>query len=88
MTEAAEFYEQESAGMSSRFVKAITDAYRHLCEFPNAGPVFASEVRRHVVRGFPYSVFYIHDGDTVSIIAVAHHSRRPDYWTDRLQGDT
>jgi len=37
-----------------------------------------------VLRQFPYSLFFIIENDTVVIVAVAHHKRRPGYWLPRL----
>jgi len=39
-----------------------------------------------IVTGFPYDVVYIVHDDVVSILAVAHHHRRPGYWRDRPNG--
>ena len=38
---------------------------------------------RRVLHRFPYSVFYEVLKNTVTILAVAHHRRRPDYWQAR-----
>ena len=40
-------------------------------------------VRRHVLRHFPYTVFYEVRGDTATVLAVAHQRRRPGYWRER-----
>jgi plasmid stabilization system protein ParE len=36
--------------------------------------------RRRVLHRFPYTVVYEVTERTVSILAVAHHRRLPDYW--------
>jgi toxin ParE1/3/4 len=36
--------------------------------------------RRRVLHRFPYSVIYEAQGSTVTVLAVAHHRRRPGYW--------
>lgn len=36
--------------------------------------------RRRVLHRFPYSVVYEVRENTVTILAVAHHRRLPDYW--------
>jgi hypothetical protein len=35
------------------------------------------------MRRFPFSLIYRVDRDTIAILAVAHHSRRPGYWRRR-----
>lgn len=36
--------------------------------------------RRRVLHRFPYSVVYEVKGSTVTILAVAHHRRKPNFW--------
>ena len=40
-------------------------------------------IRRHVLRHFPYAVFYEILGSTVTVLAVAHQRRKPGYWRVR-----
>lgn len=40
-------------------------------------------VRRHVLRHFPYTVYYEILGNTVTVLAVAHQRRKPGYWRTR-----
>jgi len=42
--------------------------------------------RRVLVERFPYYVVYWHDEerDGIHIVAIAHTSRDPDYWRDRM----
>lgn len=55
--------------------------------------LIASDPQRHAhtfagcqicrVRRYPYLVVYRDDGDTITVVAIAHTKRRPDYWRDR-----
>lgn len=40
-------------------------------------------IRRHILRHFPYTVFYEIQGSTVTVLAVAHQRRKPGYWRAR-----
>ncbi|MDP3512866.1 MAG: type II toxin-antitoxin system RelE/ParE family toxin [Sulfuritalea sp.] len=40
-------------------------------------------VRRHILRHFPYTVFYEIRGSSVTVLAVAHQRRKPGYWRER-----
>ncbi len=53
-----------------------------ILENPAGAPVWEKEprLRRRVVPGFPYLVFYELNDDIVSVVAVAHGRRRPGYW--------
>lgn len=41
-------------------------------------------VRRVRVPRFPYQVVYLQVGNDVHVIAIAHDSREPAYWRERL----
>ena len=40
-------------------------------------------VRKRALDRFPYDLFYSFDENLLSILAVAHQKRRPDYWIER-----
>jgi plasmid stabilization system protein ParE len=46
--------------------------------------VVIESARRTSASRFPYSLWYVVDEGGVTILAVAHHRRKPDYWLDRL----
>ncbi len=37
-----------------------------------------------MIRPFGYSLIYLPGEKDLQIVAVAHHKRRPGYWTERL----
>ncbi len=41
-------------------------------------------VRTWALKRFPYTLVYRVEGDLITVIAVAHQSREPRYWVDRL----
>lgn len=41
------------------------------------------DIRRFVLRKFPYSIIYSIEPDCVMILAVAHQRREPGYWRER-----
>jgi toxin ParE1/3/4 len=52
--------------------------------FPEIGhPMKRHQVRRFNLRGFPYHLIYRIE-ENIVIYAVAHHKRRPGYWSSRL----
>ena len=50
---------------------------------PDMGAQTVNRCRYMVLDRFPFSVVYRHVTDTLIIIAIAHHSRRPGYWAGR-----
>jgi plasmid stabilization system protein ParE len=43
-----------------------------------------TEIRRKLLRRFPYTIFYVVDAEAVVIVAIAHQKRRRGYWKRRL----
>ena len=84
MREAADFYDLERSGLGSDFVDAVEAAMRRLTEHPESSPVLLGQVRRSTVPRFPYSIIYSVRGGGIFVSAIAHNSRRPFYWQDRL----
>ena len=62
----------------------VDRARQRIIDFPNAWHPLGDGVRRCRLDRFPYGLIYLVDGDDIAIVAVAHLSRNPDYWRDRL----
>ena len=50
---------------------------------PDIGAPTVIGCRYMVLDRFPFSLVYRHTTDTLTIVAIAHHSRRPGYWAGR-----
>ena len=84
--EAFSFYAFKSKLIASDFLNQLESATLKLLLKPQLYPVVRStDIRKHVMQQFPYSVVYrtTAAGDT-QILALAHHKRRPFYWAQRL----
>lgn len=56
-----------------------------LMELPSLGEKLDQIHRRVPLRRFPYALIFRRDGETISIVAVAHRRRKPRYWQPRVQ---
>jgi plasmid stabilization system protein ParE len=79
------FYNEQEAGLGARFAAAIEEAVTRAMAFPFSGSRSSANTRRLLVKDFPFAIVYRHDERGIVIFAVAHHSRRPDYWRPRVQ---
>jgi toxin ParE1/3/4 len=86
--EAAVFYETRQTGLGARFTREIETTIERILETPERCRFVEQDVRRCLAHIFPYAIFYTVEVDFVLIVAVAHGSRRPGYWQDRLSGGT
>lgn len=84
LREAAEFYrESADVSLSRSFLAEFRQSANILLQHPGLGAVWRNGRRRLLMKRFPYSLIYAISGEQVRILAVAHHSRKPDYWRDR-----
>jgi hypothetical protein len=58
-------------------------AIRNISEGPKRWPRLQERFRRYPLQRFPFSVIYLERPDGIEIVAVAHHRRKPGYWTER-----
>ncbi|HEY6243219.1 MAG TPA: hypothetical protein VIX17_04700 [Pyrinomonadaceae bacterium] len=73
--------ENQVLGIS--FIRELRLSLQHITNNPLMFPVIEHEVRRAVLRKFPYSTYFIDKPDAVVIIAVLHQQRRPRAWKSR-----
>jgi plasmid stabilization system protein ParE len=78
------YYEDIRKGLGRRFRVAATAAFRKAAESPSSGKPGVAATRRILVKGFPFAVVYIPSETEVTVYAVGHLSRKPEYWLDRL----
>lgn len=85
LAEAVRWHEERRPGWGGRLFDAVANALALIESHPEIGsPRRGRYLARQLnVRGFPYAVAYRIRPDDVYIVAVAHMSRRPGYWTDR-----
>lgn len=81
---AIDWYIQEGAlTAAGDFVAEIDRVLRLLSGFPELGVPGRHDTRALILHRLPYSLIYrLHD-EVIRVIAIAHHSRRPGYWTGR-----
>jgi toxin ParE1/3/4 len=82
--DAVDYYEARSIGLGLNFAAEMEKCYRAIRQAPTRFPFHKNTVlQRCVTRRFPYVIFFRDFGDHISIIAIAHGKRRPNYWKDR-----
>jgi toxin ParE1/3/4 len=82
--EAIGFYEEKQRGLGFRLEKEIIRILSGIVEDPLRWPIYKFGLRKCVLTRFPYKIFYLLLSDYIWVVAVAHGSRRPDYWQERL----
>ena len=79
------YYSEAQAGLGVRFAAAVEEAAARALAYPLSGSPHRSNVRRVLVKDFPFSLIYRLEPEGIVIFAVAHHARRPYYWQSRTR---
>ncbi|NJR62126.1 MAG: type II toxin-antitoxin system RelE/ParE family toxin [Cyanobacteria bacterium CRU_2_1] len=82
--EAFEWYEAQTIGLGSEFVRAVDACLSNIGRNPLAYPCIHKQARRALLRRFPYGILYVFEQETISVIACFHGKRAPKSWQDRL----
>ncbi len=84
LTDAVLHYAREGgADLGLAFAAEFERAVALLCEYPKLAAVWRNGRRRFPMRRFPYSIIYYLDQEELRVVAIAHHRRRPGYWSGR-----
>jgi plasmid stabilization system protein ParE len=86
IAEAAEWYEQQRAGLSLPFRTALDKTFAAIEENPRLHAQVYRNLRRALVRRFPYGVFYVPRAEELVVVAVLHTARNPRLWRARVKG--
>jgi hypothetical protein len=81
--EAIEYYEQIESGLGYDFAVEVYSTIQRSVSLPKAWPVIEGEIRRSLVKRFPYGILYSEESTGIYIVAVMNLHRHPDYWKSR-----
>jgi len=81
---AVAWYQQRSRKAALDFIEELNRATVTIREAPERWPSGKDNTRRFLLWRFPFAIIYSEKESTITIWAVAHGSRRPEYWTSRL----
>ncbi|MBK9325868.1 MAG: type II toxin-antitoxin system RelE/ParE family toxin [Hydrogenophilales bacterium] len=85
LAEALAWYRERSPRAAEGFWLRVQEARRSIALFPLAAPPISRQARRFILSGYPYDLVYSVLADEIVVLAVAHHSRQPKYWSHRLR---
>ena len=81
--EAMEWYEKQKVGLEAEFRDAVEQMLERIAAAPlRFGPV-RGEVRRALLRRFPYAIHFVPEPNAVIVLAVFHTKRDPRHLEGR-----
>ena len=83
--EAVDFYDVESPGLGDELTNEIERGIDDISRYPQLAPVVRGRsIRAKNLMKFPHVLVYHVGQSEIILLAVAHHKRRPFYWTSRV----
>ncbi|MGB6295238.1 MAG: type II toxin-antitoxin system RelE/ParE family toxin [Rivularia sp. (in: cyanobacteria)] len=83
LDEAYNWYENQQSGLGEDFLDSIDDKLNSICLLPQSYPIVYRDVRRAVVKRFPYAVYYRIISSRIIVTAVFHSSKNSTGWQKR-----
>jgi len=83
LEEAYNWYESQQPELGDDFIDCVDEILNRICQIPESFPVVYRDVRRAVVRRFPYVVYYRIVSSRVVVTAIFHGRRDPKMWQAR-----
>ena len=80
IAEVARYYREERDGLDSEFLAEVDEIADRITNGPLRYEQIRPGIRRCLMDRFPCGIYFrMQDKQTVRIIAVVHHSRRPGF---------
>lgn len=83
LTEAAQFYDSRVPGLGTEFLEEVDQAVSRIANSPARYAIVRGNIRRCMLRRFPYGVYFRETEGEFRILVIKHHSRHPDFGLDR-----
>jgi plasmid stabilization system protein ParE len=80
---ARDWYRERSPVAALGFLGELDRAIERIAESPHSWPSYVKGTRRYLLARFPFSIVYRTRDRVIEVFAIAHHRRRPGYWSDR-----
>src|SRR3954468_8431948 len=82
---SAKLYERRVPNLGEAFLSTVEEMLPKIQRNPELGKPGQLGTRSRKTKRFPFRIVYLEQPGRFWIVAVAHLSRRPNYWTRRLR---
>jgi plasmid stabilization system protein ParE len=83
LADAYTWHEERLPGLGSAFLLSVEAVINSISRNPQLYSLVHKNVRRALVRRFPYAVFYIVEESHIAVLAIFHAKRHPATWRKR-----
>jgi len=78
-----QWLDEQSSGLGNRFLESVRVALGTIEDFPDLGAPRKHGCRHLLLAKFPFDLVYTVEANSIVVLALAHHRRRPGYWRAR-----
>ncbi len=82
--EAALYYENQAKGLGEKLMMNVYQAIESIVDFPENAQKLTADIRRKLLKRYPFGVLYRIDEGEIVIVAVMNLKRKPFYWLNRI----
>ena len=82
--DAYEWYEAQRIGLGNEFMLCLDATMHSIARNPLIYQVVHKNIRRGVLRRFPYCIFFLKEYNHIQVLAVFHAHRNPVNWKNRV----
>ena len=86
--EAYLWYEGRRPGLGEEFILSLEAAFSAIQRQPELYQIVYEQVRRELIKRFPYGVFYVYENEEIVVLAVFHIRRDPKMWQKRVSSQS
>ena len=83
LLDAFHWYQKQQAGLGHDFKLCVDNALSKLVKNPSFYKKVHNDIRRVIIKKFPFGIFYVIQENKVIILAVLHARRNPGKWKSR-----
>lgn len=80
LSDAYDWYESQQAGLGDEFIDCVDDLLNQIGMMPESYAIVYLDIRRAVIKRFPYAVYYRVISSRVVVTAIFHGRRDPKSW--------
>jgi plasmid stabilization system protein ParE len=84
LVDAALWYETQKPGLSEGLYDSIGAALEAIQERPDSFPLVRKDVRRALVKRFPYAIYFRRRDGHIVVLAIVHTARSSRVWRKRM----
>jgi len=79
------FYAKESQKVADNFLKQVDSCFVQISKNPEGNTYAFGEIRKLVMKKFPFIIYYKVKETIIKVIAIFHSSRNPEIWKERVE---